>query len=290
MIQDYYAITKPGIIYGNAITLVAGFVLASTGHIQYWLLVATLLGLSLVIASGCVFNNYIDKDIDALMERTKNRALVKGSISLPIALLYASILGILGFSILGWFTNLVTVLAALLGLFVYVVVYSLWLKRTSTHSTIIGSIGGAVPPVVGYLAVTGHLDMGATLLFLVLALWQMPHFFAIAIYRLHDYKAASIPVLPVKKGIRTTQIQMLVYTSLFLLTSLSLTVFGYTGYVYFFSMALLGLVWLFLCAQGFSLRDTDEKHLRLWARKVFVFSIIILLLFCVLLTLSSVVS
>lgn len=274
LIKDYFSITKPGIIGGNAITVVAGFLLASRGDIDWWLLVATLAGLSLVVASGCVFNNYIDRDIDALMERTKERALVRGTITPRSALIYGSVLAILGLGALVFYTNLLTTGMAVLGLFVYVVVYSLWLKRSSVHGTIVGSISGAMPPVVGYLAVSGSINLGVVILFFVLALWQMPHSFAIAIYRLEDYTKAGIPVLPVKKGIAITKIQTLVYVALFVMATFALPVFGYAGYEYLLVMAILGIGWLGLSAYGLF-----SKNNKLWARNMFVYSIAILVVF-----------
>ncbi len=278
MIKDYYTITKPGIVYGNAITLLAGFLLASKGDIDYLLLIASCTGLSLVIASGCVFNNYIDSDIDALMERTKKRVMVTHVISPAYALVYGVVLGVFGFLILGFFTNSMTVLAASVGFFVYVVVYSLWIKRISTHSSILGSISGAIPPVVGYLAVTGSFDIAACVLFLVLVAWQMTHSFAIAIYRLRDYTRADIMILPVKKGVYKTKVQMLIYAILFFVATGSLYVFGYAGLLYLVSMVVSGVLWIGLCVKGLLLAEKDNE---VWARKVFLFSIILLLIFCV---------
>jgi protoheme IX farnesyltransferase len=284
LIKDYYRLTKPGIIYGNGITLVAGFILASGTKIEYTLLFATLLGLSLVIASGCVFNNYIDRDIDALMERTKKRALVRGTISIAHALFFGTVLGIVGFGILLACTNNITFFTSCIGFFVYVVLYSLWLKRTSVHSALIGSISGAVPIVVGYLAVRGVVDLGAVILFLILMLWQIPHSFAIALYRLHDYENASIPVFPVRKGVHTTKVHMLMYTILFVAATLALSVYGYTTYVYFFSMATLGLVWIVYTFFGLYV---PNKETVAWARRMFIFSIIILLTFCVMIVIGK---
>ncbi|KKU81409.1 MAG: Protoheme IX farnesyltransferase [Parcubacteria group bacterium GW2011_GWA1_47_8] len=274
--KDYYQLTKPGIIYGNAIAVVAGFFLASKGDISWWLLLATLAGISLIMASGCVFNNYIDRDIDRLMERTKNRALARGAASLRGAVIYGTFLGLTGVLVLIAYTNFLTILVALAGLFVYVVAYSLWFKRHSVHGTLVGSISGAVPPVVGYVAVTGSLDLGVIILFLILALWQMPHSYAIALYRLDDYIAAGIPVLPVKKGARVTKIHMLVYIVLFTFATLALTAFGYMGYVYAVVLSVLGAVWLGLCAKG--IKTLDDK---LWARNMFIFSIVVLVVFCI---------
>lgn len=283
MIKDYYLLTKPGIIYGNAITVIAGFSLASKGGIDWWLLFATLAGISLIMASGCVFNNYIDRDIDRLMERTKDRALARGAVSLRGAIIYGAFLGLVGTLILVVHTNLLTVFVALTGLFVYVVVYSLWFKRRSVYGTLVGSISGAAPPVVGYVAVAGSLDLGAGILFLILALWQMPHSYAIALYRLPDYLAAGIPVLPVKKGARVTKIHMLVYIILFIIATLALMVFGYAGYAYAVFLSVLGTAWFGLSVRGFFV--SDDKH---WARTMFIFSIAVLVVFCIMVAVGEV--
>src|SRR5690348_2228318 len=158
-----------------------------------------LAGLAFVMASGCVFNNYIDRDIDAAMGRTKDRALVVGRISKRAAFVYGTMLGAAGFGLLVFFTNMLTVAVAGTGFFFYVFMYSLWSKRRTVHSTIIGSVAGATPPIVGYAATSGRLDLAAALLFLTLVLWQMPHFYAIGIRRFGEYAAAGIPILPVDR-------------------------------------------------------------------------------------------
>src|SRR5260221_4137934 len=281
LIKTYYQLTKPGIIYGNAITTIAGFFLASKGHIHFGLFVATLLGISLVIASACVFNNYIDRDIDDKMERTKNRALVKKLVPIRNAILFATILGLVGIIILILYTNLLTVGVALVGMFFYLVLYSIS-KRRSIYGTIVGSISGAMPIVGGYTAVSNRFDSGAFILFLILVAWQMPHFYAIALYRLGDYTNASIPVLPVRKGIFVTKIHIVLYILAFLVASLSLSIFGLTGYIYFVVAALLGLLWLIFGIQGFMVKDT-----RPWARKMFVFSLITIIVLCIAMSLNA---
>lgn len=278
MMKTYYMLTKPGIIMGNAVTTAAGFALASRGHFDFWLFLVTLLGLSFVIASAGVFNNYIDRASDAKMARTKNRPLPQGLISGQQALIFGAVLGIIGAEILFTFTNILTVLVALTGFLVYLVLYA-FLKYRSFYGTIIGSIAGAVPPVVGYCAVSNRLDSGAFLLFMILVLWQMPHFFAIAIYRLDDYRLASIPVLPVQKGMRITKIHMVFYIIAFTLTALLLTVMGFTGEIYFIVALILGVAWLGLCLKGFSVEN--EVH---WARKMFSFSLVVIMLLCATIT------
>jgi protoheme IX farnesyltransferase len=271
---NYYLITKPGIVLGNLVTLVAGFLLASGGTFHLQLFLATLLGLTFIMASACVFNNYIDRNTDKMMKRTANRALVIGLISGRNALVFGSVLGIIGVAILLAFTNLLTVFVAAFGFFVYVVLYSLWKSRT-IYGTAIGSVAGAIPPVVGYCAVSDRFDLGAFILFAMLVLWQMPHFFAIALYRFDDYKAAKIPVLPVMRGMLQTKIHMLVYIVGFIPVAMLLTYFGYTGYLYLTATAVLGLAWLALCIKGFS--NTNDQ---LWGKHMFQVSLVLITLMC----------
>ncbi len=275
--MKFISVTKPGIIFGNIVTVSGGFFLGSQTHINFWLLLTTLVSMSLIIGGGCVFNNFIDRDIDHLMERTKNRVLVQGLMSGKVAIIYAIVISIAGFTLLYQQTNPLTVLIAFIGYFFYVVIYSLCMKRHSSYGTIVGSISGAVPPVVGYCAVTNRFDMGAVILFAILALWQMPHFYAIAIYRLNDYRAAGIPVLPLKRGMRYTKISMLIYTIVFAGVSILPTAFGYTGYIYFTLASILGLIWITLAVLG--LKNTDND--RTWARKMFSFSILNITLLCI---------
>ncbi len=272
--KNYLALTKPGIIFGNAITFIGGFTLASAGSIQYVLLLITLCGLSLVVGSACVFNNYIDKHADALMKRTQNRPLVKGTVKGSNALIFGTLLLIAGSLLLAANESFIPLAIALIGFVIYVTVYS-FLKYHSSSATIVGSLAGAIPPVVGYTAVSHQLDLQALLLFLIVALWQMPHFFAIAIYRMEDYSNASIPVLPVKKGIAITKIHMFCYVLAFSCAVLTLSFFDYVGPIYFYILALLGLAWTCLSFYGFFTTNT-----KLWARRMFLFSLIIITTFC----------
>lgn len=210
MVASYYQLTKPGIIRGNLFTTAGGFFLAAAGSVDVVLLLSTLLGTAFIIASGCVFNNYIDRGIDSQMTRTKKRALVTGKISSRSALLYGSILGIIGLLILLIFTNFLTTRIAIAGFIFYVVLYG-YFKRRSIYGTLVGSVSGAIPPVIGYSAVTNTFDIGAILLFLILASWQMPHFYAIGIYRLSEYKKANLPILSVVKSVHLTKLHIVLF-------------------------------------------------------------------------------
>ena len=259
---------------GNLVTFAAGFLLASKGRFDIILFFTTLLGLALTMASACVLNNFIDRPIDKKMKRTKNRALVKGLISGRSALLFAALLGLAGFSLLITFTNPTAVITTGVGFFVYVVLYSLW-KRHTIYGTAIGSIAGAVPPVVGYCAVSHQFDAGALILLLLLVFWQMPHFFAIALMHYDDYVAAEIPVLPIKKGMQRTKVHMVLYILAFFVAALMLTTFNYTGYVYLFMATLGSLAWLTLGLKGFSASNNQR-----WGRQMFQMSLVIITAIC----------
>jgi heme o synthase len=281
MIKTYYLLTKPGIIMGNLITTAGGFALASKGHLDPWLFFAMLAGLGPVIASACVFNNYIDRISDAKMARTQNRALAKGLIAPWKAILFAILLGIFGIAVLSFYTNYLAAAIAATGFFIYVAPYSLW-KSRSMHATLVGSISGAIPPVAGYCAVSHHLDAGAMILFSILVLWQMPHFFAIAMYRQRDYAAASIPVLPNMKGILATKVQMLLYVIAFAASTLFLMMFGYAGKSYVAVVSILSIAWLYLTVKGFK-AENDQ----LWARSMFRLSLVIITALCIMISVDA---
>lgn len=272
--KRYLALTKPGIIMGNLITAVSGFILASRGHIDYLLFIAALVGLAVVIASACVFNNYLDRKSDQKMVRTQNRPLVLGTVSVRNALVFASLLLILGVSTLAFYTNALTTVLALLGFIGYVIVYGIS-KYQTRFATEIGSIAGAMPPLVGYAAVTNSLDIGAWILFAIIALWQMPHFYAIAMYRLKDYSAASIPVLPAVKGLFVTKIYMLLYVIAFSIAALMLPLYGYTGVFYLVAASVLAAMWLWLSIKGF--KATNDAA---WAKKMFLHSLVTVTVLC----------
>lgn len=237
--------------------------------------------MSLTMASGCVFNNYIDRDIDQKMKRTASRPSVTGEISGRAMLLFGSILGSLGFITLAVGTNPLTILIGVIGFIDYVVLYG-YTKRSTVHGTLVGSISGAVPPVAGYTAITGHIDAAAILLFVIMTLWQMPHFYAIATFRHNDYRAADLPVLPVKHGILAAKKQLVAYVVAFSLVAPLMTVFGFTGYTYVVGMAVVSIIWIKKAVAGFS--ATDEIA---WARSLFGFSLIVLLTWCLLLSLNA---
>ncbi len=260
--MKYLQLMKPKIIMGNWITATAGFCLG--GHFNWLVFAMMLLGLGAVIGAGCVSNNYIDREIDAKMARTKTRALVQKTISPTQALWFALALLAFGILLLTFFTNLTATLLALFGFLIYVGPYSL-LKPKTTHATVIGSLAGAMPPIVGYAAAVGHLDQTALILFSLLILWQMPHFYALSILKIDDYAAASIPVLPLQKGLKATKVQM----NLYCLGFAAMTFFPIGSTTYRIVAPIIAACWIYLAFKGF--QTLDDKA---WAKEMFRFSLL----------------
>ena len=279
MLDKYLRLTKPGIVMGNAMTAFGAFMFASEGEINMSLMIATIVGISFVVAAGCTFNNIMDIKIDKIMKRTQKRELVTGEIKPEAARLYGIALLILGSLMLGLGANFLAMVVALFGFVGYVYLYG-YFKRRSIYSTEVGSLAGAVPPVVGYVAVTGKIDLAVTILFLILVFWQMPHFYSIGIKRLSDYRDAKLPILPVVKGVANTKKRSVFYLVLLLLTVPMLTVLNYAGLIYLIVMTGAVVYWLYDNLRFYSLR---EKR---WAARNFGNSMLILLIFSFLISID----
>ena len=270
-VRDYYLLTKPGIIQGNALSLLAGNVLAITLYgFNAWTTLAVFIGTSLVIGSACVFNNILDREMDKRMQRTRDRALVRGTITPSAAAIYGTAVGVAGLAILWLWVNLLVTILGVISLVWYVLIYG-YAKRTTPWSTLIGSVCGAMPPVAGYAAVTGSIDLAAVILLAILTVWQMPHFYALAIRRKDEYAAVNWPVLPVVRGIAVTKRRMIAYMVLFCLTVPWLSIAGYTGMVYLIGSVALAVYWLTV-----ALRTYHEPNDHKWAGRIFGVSLIVL--------------
>ncbi|XBC38079.1 MAG: heme o synthase [Buchnera aphidicola (Floraphis choui)] len=274
MIILFLKLLKPGIILGNLVSVLGGFLLASKGNINYKLLFFDVVGMSLVIGSSCALNNIIDYEIDKKMNRTKNRILVTDIYFYNLAILFSIFLGILGLFICGWYINILCMVFAILGLIIYVIFYSLYLKKKSIYSTIVGSISGAIPPVFGYCSVTNCIDLCAINLFIILMLWQIPHSYAIFIMYFNDYKRANIPIFPIIKSFSVTRFHIKIFILLFLIFTCLLTIINCTGYKFFFSLLSLSIFWFFLVIKKYK---GDSNHF-IWSKNIFLHSIIIMII------------
>lgn len=267
--KDFLALIKIGIVNSNAITTFTGIWLAlHFSGLRFLdnldIVFLTLIGSSLIIAGSCSLNNYIDRDIDHLMERTKGRPTVTGKVE-PVKVMVLGFLLIGIGSLLLFMTTVTAGVIGLIGVFSYVVLYSMWSKRLYVSNTIVGSVSGAVPPLIGWAAVDGSLDIMAWVLFLIMFIWQPPHFYALAMRRAEEYRAANIPMLPVVKGFKKTKQSIVLWITALLPLPFMLTELG----IPFLVLATaLNIGWLALGVYARKFKD-DIK----WAKLMFVYSL-----------------
>ncbi len=230
--RDYYQLTKPKVVALLVLTAWVGMMLAAPTPPNFLLVVLASVGIALVSAAAAAFNHVLDQKIDAQMARTYMRPLPKGKLTTVQAVGFACLLAITGFMILLLAVNTLTALLTLFGLFGYAVVYTLLLKRATPQNIVIGGLAGALPPVLGWTAITGSLSGEAMLLMMIVFTWTPPHFWALAIHRCNDYAKANIPMLPVTHGIEFTKTAILLYTLLLFLVCLLPYLVGMTGIIY----------------------------------------------------------
>ena len=268
-LSDLRSLFKANVLIANVLPVFTGFWLALyfsnesfMEHVPLFLL--TMVGSTFVMAGALIINNWYDVDIDTVMERTKNRPTVTGHFTLKAVLILGITLSILGFLIL-YFTTLEAAFYAFIGWFTYVILYTMWSKRKFTLNTVIGSVSGAVSPLIGWGAIASNVHIIPIVLFLILFIFQMPHTFAIAMRKHDEYKAAGVAMLPVVHGYDMTKRQILIYVACllplpFFLASL--------GPVFLVIATLLNLAWLVISIWGFFVKD-DQK----WARVMFLYSV-----------------
>ena len=268
-IADLKSLFKGVVLIANVLPVLTGFWLAlhfsnTTLATNWGVFLLTMAGSTLVMAGSLILNNWYDVDIDTVMERTKNRPTVTGHISLKTVLMLGIGLSIIGFIVL-FFTTFEAVIYAFIGWFFYVILYTMWSKRKYTLNTVIGSVSGAVTPLIGWTAIAPGYHIVPIILALILFVWQMPHTFAIAMKKYDEYKAAKVAMLPVVHGFAFTKRQMAVYVACllpfpFFLSSL--------GTVFIVIATVLNVAWLIASLTGFSTKD-DLK----WAHMMFLFSV-----------------
>ncbi len=240
VLRNYLALTKPRIIGLLLVTTVPAMILAEQGWPSLWLILLTLVGGTLSAGGANAINCYVDRDIDGVMERTKERPIPAGLIEPGRALLFGMCLGIAGFSVLAIGVNMPAAMLAAGALLFYVFVYTIWLKRDSSQNIVIGGAAGAIPPVIGWAAVTGSLDWPALALFGIIFLWTPPHFWALAQRYKDDYASASVPMLPVVSSESETNRQILLYSVVLVAASFVLVPVASMGLLYTGAALVLG--------------------------------------------------
>jgi protoheme IX farnesyltransferase len=280
--RDYYELTKPRIAYLLLITTFAAMMMAERGLPPLGLTLLTLVGGALAAGSAGAFNCVLDRDIDRLMSRTMKRPTATGRISPLAGFVFATLLGALSFGLLYRFVNPLAAWLSLGGNLYYVLVYTLWLKRTTPLNIVIGGAAGAVPPLVGWAAVAHGVGAPALGLFALIFLWTPPHFWALALGASADYERANVPMLPNVHGARRTKIEIFAYTLVLVAVSLALTPLGIMGLWYFVPAAILGAI--FIWDAWKVLRGPTVP----FARMLFKYSLVYLALMCAAMVLDRV--
>ena len=261
--RDYLELTKPRVVALIMLTAIIGTLLATPGLPPLDALIFGNVGIALAAASAAAVNHLLDRRIDARMARTRRRPLPTGHVTPARALSFALILGVSSMLILVAFVNLLTAVLTFCSLIVYAVIYTVWLKRATPQNIVIGGAAGAAPPVLGWIAVTNHIDYQPLLLFLIIFAWTPPHFWALAIARRNDYAKADIPMLPVTHGVEFTRLHVLLYTVILCLVTLLPYLTGMSGLLYLGIAVVLNARFLWQ-AIALKLYRRDELPMRMF--------------------------
>ena len=264
-LANYVELTKPKVVLLLVFTAIVGMLLASDNYLQLQVLLFGSLGIGLSAASGAVINHIYDLRIDSKMSRTSNRPLPTGKISEVKALIFAFFLGSIGIFTLIFFINFLTAVLTFLSLIGYAVIYTIYLKRSTSQNIVIGGAAGATPPILGWAAVHNEISFFSLILFFIIFMWTPPHFWSLAIARKDDYEKADIPMLPVTHGIDVTKNYIIIYTILLFIVTLLPYILQMSGELYLIGSILLGL--------GFIFYVVKLKYNNYLAMEVFIYSI-----------------
>ena len=270
--KQYYALCKPKVVYLIVFTAIVGMLLSTPGALPLGTFIAATVGIGLAAASGAALNHWVDQRIDAVMERTQNRPLPQGELSTRSALIFALSLAVISMFILVYWVNMLTALLTLTSLVGYAVIYTMFLKRSTPQNIVLGGAAGAAPPLLGWTAMTGEVNLEALLLFLIIFIWTPPHFWALAIKRKNEYAKAGLPMLPVTHGIVFTKLHILLYTLMLLAVSMMPFVIYMTGLIYLAGAIALGLGFLYHAIKLYQTGDSDEHSMKTFGYSIFYLS------------------
>jgi protoheme IX farnesyltransferase len=272
-VGDFITLLKPRVMSLVVFTGLVGMLLpliAGYGHINLFQQIITVSCIALASGAGGAMNMWYDRDIDAIMNRTKNRPIPAGRVAPDDALAFGLFLSVFSVMVMGLALNWVAASILAFAIFFYVVIYTVWLKRSTPQNIVIGGAAGAFPPMIGWAAVTGDVTLQSFILFLIIFLWTPPHFWALALYKNEDYTRAEIPMMPVVSGAKHTKKLMLIYALILSICTLSLPIMGMAGWFYTLCAMLLNMVFVHHIYK-IELNNVDK-----WARKTFYFSILYL--------------
>ncbi|HEX6590620.1 MAG TPA: heme o synthase [Moraxellaceae bacterium] len=276
--RAYWELTKPGVVALLMVTAVIGMFLATPGMVPLRVLILGSLGLALSMMASAVVNQVMDQRIDAIMARTQKRPLVEGRVNTRAALFFAAVLCVLSLLILDVYINRLTAVLTFFGIVGYAFIYTLWLKRATPQNIVIGGLAGAIPPLLGWTAVTGEVHPHALLLVLIIFAWTPPHFWALAIHRREEYAKADIPMLPVTHGLEFTKTSVLLYTVILLLTAVLPYLTGMSSLIYLLGSSVLGAIFL-LYALRLKFQDDPKVPMKTFGYSItYLFLLFLLLL------------
>lgn len=270
-VGDYFSLLKPGVMRLSIFTALVGLI-AAPGSIDPIIGLAAVLSIAVGAGASGALNMWYDADIDQKMERTKDRAVAAGRIPAGEALTLGAVLAVLSVFSMAFMVNFVAAGLLAFTIFYYVVLYTMWWKRSTPHNIVIGGAAGALPPMIGWAAVTADVSLGSFSLFALIFIWTPPHFWALSLWRAGDYEKAGVPMLPVVKGKANTRHQIMAYTVLLMPTALVPWFLGVTGPVYGIAAIGLNLAFLYFAFVVWRSSDEDEAP----AKKLFAYSIVYL--------------
>jgi len=262
--RDYYELTKPRVVMLIVFTAVVGMFLADPGWPGVMPVVFGTLGIAMASSSAAVFNHVLDHRTDILMMRTRGRPLPQGKLTEKSALMFASSLCVMAMIILWYLVNPLTAVLTFFSLIGYAVIYTAWLKRATPQNIVIGGAAGAAPPILGWTAVTNQVTSEPLLLFLIVFVWTPPHFWALAIARLEEYRKVEIPMLPVTHGVPYTRLNILLYSILLLLVTIMPYLIGMSGLIYLVAAVGLGVYFLYYAIRLYREHDNEEIPMQMF--------------------------
>ena len=241
ILREFIILTKPRVNLLIMFTAIVGMLLAHQNTLNYELILFASLGIGLAASAAAIITHVVDQKIDSIMDRTKSRPLVNGSIKPLHAIYFALFLSVTSITMLYIFVNMLTALLTLLSIIIYSVIYSVYLKNLTSQNIVIGGIAGAMPPLLGWTSITNQIEPFPLVLFLIIFLWTPPHFWALAVYKYEDYKKADIPMLPVTHGRDFARLHIFLYSILLFCITLFPYILGLSGFIYLAGVVLIGL-------------------------------------------------
>ena len=278
LIRSYYQLCKPNVVLMMLLCALVGIILASDILLPLKDIIIPLIGIAFCSASAAAINQIIDRKADAEMERTDQRPIPQGEISVQGASIFAFFIGLIGFLILVYLVNSLTAVLTVSALGGYAFIYTIFLKRATPQNIVIGGLAGAAPPLLGWASVTNTIEPNALLLVLIIFIWTPPHFWALAIYRKDDYAKQSIPMLPVTHGVAFTKLQIVLYTIILFLVSLFPYIVLMSGLIYLVSAIILSSIFLFYSIRLYLSDDDKHAMATFWYSIYYIFLIFIALI------------